>query len=582
MVQIDAHSSLTQRSLTQRFESVQADDAFLKLFPHRYDYIWAVHPDPGQKPQWQTETRHPLSDRAIQQGAYLYGTRFGKETHYAMLDIDIGSYYHPRQDALAVDKLLSALEPLGLTCALRVQSSHSGGLHLYFPFEKPQVCWKLALAIATLLENSGFKLYPGQLEVFPNPRPYLVEGQPSLYSAHRLPLQMGSYVLDRDYQPINYSQISFLQQWEHALSKNDVEKKLIDRILSQFKRRCFKLSGKADKFLNDLNAEIEPGWTGLGQTNRLLGRIALRAYVFNHILSGDEPLVGDRLVQEIVKIAKALPGYEDWCQHQDEIEARAEEWARSAEQSHYFPYGSKEIKTRSKPIEDIQPTWNQQRLEGTRDKIRNAIADLLNQSNLPSSPTERFKILTTYGLGGGSLYRHKDLWHPEFLSTNPQAATNLLDEGDDNGNLERTFSDSNESEIAISDSNSLSSRPGYPEPQGIEPRFWQAVQQAAEQAADMAQSQQYAVPVTPSLRHLDRMRRYLESNDPILMAEALAWSRRYQLLLSTDCPTELTAPIRTGSDSGFANELEEDLGNNTYFYSLSDGLLPDWVEGDHA
>ena len=99
-------------ALQNPFEYVQErSNRFLALFPHRHDYIYARHPSPGKRPQWQTESRHPLSDRLIEQGTYLYGVRFGKETQYAMLDIDIGSAYHPRRDPFAFQKLTEALEP---------------------------------------------------------------------------------------------------------------------------------------------------------------------------------------------------------------------------------------------------------------------------------------------------------------------------------------------------------------------------------------------------------------------------------------------------------------------------------------
>lgn len=79
------------------FEDVREwANGFLALFPHRYDYIWADHSNPGAKVEWQTETRHPLSDRVIHQGSYLYGVRFGAETRYCLLDIDAGSAYHPK------------------------------------------------------------------------------------------------------------------------------------------------------------------------------------------------------------------------------------------------------------------------------------------------------------------------------------------------------------------------------------------------------------------------------------------------------------------------------------------------------
>jgi hypothetical protein len=527
----------------------ETEDAFLRLFPHRYDYIWAVHPLPSSKPDWQTETRHPLSDRLIQQGSYLYGVRFGPETNYAVLDIDAGSPYHPRQDDQAIDRLLTALEPLGFVSHLAVQSSHSGGLHLYFPFDTAQASWKLASAISSLLENAGFKLYPGHLEVFPNPRPYLVEGQPSLYSAHRLPLQMGSYLLNSDYQPVTCSQSNFLQQWHHARDRNDVETKTIARIISQAKRRCFKLSGKADKFLNDLNAEIEVGWTGHGQTNRLLGRIAMRTYVFHHILHGVEPLIGDRLVQEIIAISQTLPGYQDWCQHQHEIENRAEEWARSVETSHYFPYGNKLLNDRSLELERQPNPWNKQRLEETRQKIQKAIADLLNRSLLPSNATKRFKILITYGIGGGSLYKHRDLWHPEFLA-NPEVetgennwhiSTNLLDKSDSNQLLDGTLSDLDFSKSAQLDGNSLPSKPlGEYRPTDIVPNLWQELQNTA---IDDLNTREQTHPPTPkpSLRQIDRMTAFLISNDPILMAEALAWFKHHDI--DTNPPLAEALPL---------------------------------------
>jgi hypothetical protein len=446
-------STTTPSRLESRFQSIQElDNQFLALFPHRYDYIWAVHPNPGAKPEWQTETRHPLADRTIQQGSHLYGVRFGTETNYAMLDIDTGSRYHPRQDPFGVDRLLVALEPLGLISNLTIQSSHSGGLHLYFPFEQAQTSWKIALAISTLLENAGFKLYPGQLEIFPNPKPYATNGKPSLFSAHRLPLQMGSYLLDRDYQPIAYSQSRFVEQWNYCTKRNDFDKKQLDRLINQLKRRSFKLSGKADKFLNDLNAEIQLGWTGHGQTNRLLGRIAMRTYVFHHILHGGEPLVDEALVEEIIRIAISLPGYQDWCQHQHEIAHRSAEWAKCVEESRYFPYGTKPL-DQSKDDKTIPIiSYNQQRAEDARTRIKEAIADLLNRSALPTKATERFKELLNYGIGGGSLYRHKDLWHPvslvfhnaeiDSLGSAPNS-TNLLEAIDGNTNASNTSSDVN-------------------------------------------------------------------------------------------------------------------------------------------
>jgi hypothetical protein len=408
---------MTVAVATAPFLSVtEQQDRFLALFPHRFDYLYANVPALGEATQWQTERRYPLADRAIQQGSLLYGVRFGRETNYCLLDIDINSPYHPNQNEQAIAHLIAALEPLGLINHITCTSSTSGGLHLYFPFEQPQVSWQLAAVVSQLLTQAGFQLKPGQLELFPNPRPYIA-GTPSLFNGHRLPLQQGSYLLDASWQFHSQSQQAFAQQWAFAQNRNVLDPKFFKSVLIQTKRQTCKISGRADQFLSDLETEIAQGWTEFGQTNRLLGRIAMRCYVFHHILHRCSPLTGQDLVNEIIRVAIASPGYTIWCQHQHEIEKKAEEWARCVENSHYFPYGTANGKYKEKvdQSQSQEISWNEKQSLNTREKIKGAIALLLNQSALPAQTTARFKALTQQGISGSSLYRHKDLWHPEYL-----------------------------------------------------------------------------------------------------------------------------------------------------------------------
>ena len=401
-------------STLQRPTFVQElDDRFLALWPHRFDYLHAPHPAPGTKPQWQTETRHPLSDRLINQGTYLYGVRFGSLTQYAMLDIDSGSPYHPRRDPLAIARICEALEPLDLFQHLTLTSSDSGGLHLYFPFETPLPSWKVGLAITTLLENKGFKVMSGWLEVFPNAKAYNPTGD-TLYNGHRLPLQQSSYLLNADLEPIESSGFHFINYWETATAHNDITSHTLELVIEQAQRKIYRVSHKAEKFLNDLNTEIALGWTGRGQTNRLLGRITMRAYIFGHILGASEPLTGEALIGHIMETARSLPGFTLWCRHQNDLEAKVKEWVRCIEASHYFPYGADKLPI---DIAPASPSWNERQQTEVRERITQAVTKLQSTGTWPAGITERFDQLTSQGMSGSSLYKHKDLWHPQFMQT---------------------------------------------------------------------------------------------------------------------------------------------------------------------
>jgi hypothetical protein len=215
-------------------------------------------------------------------------------------------------------------------------------------------------------------------------------------------MQAGSYLLHQDLQMLWGNQETFVQHWQFAQGRNSLDTKAMERILKAARRQQFRVTGKADKFLNDLNAEIEQGWTGPGQTNRLLGRIAMRSYIFGHVLYSDKPLEGSALVHDIVTITQNLPGYHDWCQHQQEVEKRAQDWRLAVEQSHYFHYGTDKRPVELNPDQPdtAEPSWNQQQQAEARARIQQAVADLIEKAALPSGITERFDALVTYGLSG--------------------------------------------------------------------------------------------------------------------------------------------------------------------------------------
>jgi hypothetical protein len=405
---------------------------FLNLFPHRFDYIWASHGI--GKPAWKTEHRHPLHDSLINQGTYIYGVRFGRCTSYAMLDIDAHSPYHPNQDPLAIGRILAALEPTGLIAHIICTSSYSGGLHLYFPWSGPLRSWTVANAIDASLRSAGFTLSGGILETFPNRK----SSAETSYTAHRLPMGQGSYLMNKSLEHIVGDREEFARLWDFAAGQNSVEEAELEHIIKCLSRATYKLSRTALKFLGDLDAEIEPGWSGHGQTNRILGRIAMRGYCFGHIVEGEEPLEGHKLARYICQTARSLPGFDEFCRHRHELERKAEFWARSVESSpRYFPFGIGKV---SKPIEpgegDRSPggyegnAWNILQMQIARLKIRDAIAVLLEDGILAVGIRDRLGQLMMAGLSADTLYRHRDLWHPEAMEPDPEippiAPTSLL------------------------------------------------------------------------------------------------------------------------------------------------------------
>ena len=394
------------------YDTIPETDGLLNLFQHRWDFIYTHHRKGIRKPTWKTESRHTLTDRLILQGAHLYGVRFGPETNYAMIDIDVESPYHPRQDEFAIRRLMDSLEPIGITHHITLTSSASGGLHLYLPFPEELATWKVAEALDCTIRAAGFEIRGGTLELFPNLR----TGDRLMYAAHRLPLQdPKSTLLNSDFQPIATDTTLFVQKWTFCANQNTTTIANLKLAIATYTRRETKLSTTATKFLQDLECEVEPGWTGSGQTNHILGRIALLGYCFGHIIEDlDRPLHGERLVDWCIAKARSLPGYTQHCGHQATITRRLRDWVRSCESNpRYFPYAIGKSSKPSDLLEDRRSNnaWNilQQQLAETRiSLVVQTIGDLYSSLTIDELVSE----LRAEGISLETLYRHKELWHP--------------------------------------------------------------------------------------------------------------------------------------------------------------------------
>ncbi|MBD2073056.1 hypothetical protein H6F86_03965 [Phormidium sp. FACHB-592] len=294
-----------------------------------------------------------------------------------------------------------------------------------------------------------------------------------------------------------------------------------------------------------MDTEIDAGWTGPGQTNYLLGRLTMQEYVFHHVIHGGSPLEGEALVKAVVAIAQALPGYAEWCRRQHELDKKVVEWARSIETSHYYHYGDA-----PEPKRSTAPNWNQQQQAAARTRITQAISDLLNHNNLPSDITARRNAIVPYGISQSTLTKHKDLWHPQFLAEPPAlpsaealhpdvadsallqqaeaapagllqpATTNKLVPSAVSDAPQQASEDSKLTEaggaggISIGGGVLGAAFPAVPESQGVAGAAeTKAILDALKLAKAKARAAAYAA----------RMQRYLQSGDPVLIAEAQQW-----------------------------------------------------------
>ena len=199
---------------------------FLSLYPCRTKHIYKA---PGDR-KWKTR-QIPLFtgmiDAAISAECdTFYGAFFGKQTQYAVLDIDIESKYHT---AAELEKIVTALASVGLAANV-YQSSSSGGWHLYLPFTEASQSEDVGQALKSWLKALGYEIKGGVLEVFP------------CGNGLRLPLQPGFAWLEqnckilrtREELDLEKALAFFLgdleqnaQDWQHA--KTLIESQILQR-----------------------------------------------------------------------------------------------------------------------------------------------------------------------------------------------------------------------------------------------------------------------------------------------------------------------------------------------------------------
>jgi hypothetical protein len=404
---------------------------FCRIFNHPWNFIVAPVPEPGRSPSWRTENRYPLQPRNLwelyKNPDILVGLRFGHKTSYALIDIDRGSPYHPKNNPENFRLVLRAAEEIGLCRYTLIQSSDSGGLHVYFFLPEPVPSFGVACALKFALSDGGCQLKQGELELFPNVKAYN-KNKPTDYNGHRLPLQAGSWLLDTDLTPVTNDIETFLDWADFDAAQQDMEV-LLDAIATATARQKAtsynrSASGNAQEWKRHLETRMEQGWTGSEQTNDLLKDFVC----YGRVWMG---LSGEALIDYVVAIATNAPGYEQYCSHQQEIRQRAAQWVHSTEANQFYtPYCSipprlatyrETYNNVSNPdaannIIAFRNPINEERRAQAHERIKNARAHMETTNTLPLTATARAKALVaTIKELFGVTVSHKTLYKSSYL-----------------------------------------------------------------------------------------------------------------------------------------------------------------------
>ena len=436
--------------LTDDIPALRAE--FCKIFGYGWDFL-----EKKKNPEapWKTVKKYKAAENIIwyklTDPQTVIGLRFGSETKYGLYDIDFGSSYHPWETEKAIISLKGELENWGIHRIIPIQSSASHGIHLYFFLSEAVSTFSLACVMRLAITNAGLELKRGQLETFPNTKAW-----GNKYNGHRLPLQQGSELLDRDYQPCSHQISDLISAANWSAEGNDLEllkTKLANaraEFVSKRKQHQHQHQPNLDfpkdlaemlnyaqrdikeGFMGQIRLKIESGYSGAGETNDLLLTIArLGRIYYGH--SGKEYI--DYIKQTITK----CPGYERYCHHKHEIEARCQQVAKYGEKQ-WSPYCSsapgtkRTYKDLKLILDNFKPNQNDQRHEAARERVKQAVEKIEQekQRKLPKRVGESKLLIrnTTkeiFGISVSDKTLNKadvlPLWHPRYRAVPIQLAT---------------------------------------------------------------------------------------------------------------------------------------------------------------
>ncbi len=311
------NSASSTQSIHSDSESDETDQFFFRLWIEQPSWSPIIKNHQGWKTAISPDgiKKVPLTLGSIKshyRRHIVLGKRFGKFTNYLLIDIDIGSPFHPRNGG--IEPILAAMESVGLCRYLIIRSSDSGGIHIYFPLAEPVSSWGLACAAHAALTAAGVKIGGGICELFPNRKAYNAE-----HNGHRLPLQDGSFVLDSDFRCSGNSRAVFLQQWQHCTAGQNSEH------LAEL------LTEKPLPVPKHISSSPLPpiGWTNESQSNEVMKKLV--NYGDRELGLKTIPTLGGWMVAT----APQLPGFEQFASQESKNDLTRHNWAYRWAKSHF-------------------------------------------------------------------------------------------------------------------------------------------------------------------------------------------------------------------------------------------------------
>lgn len=420
---------------------------FISLF-HRYGYIyrplsggaWASAND-----RWALTDTEIIKAISLAHDKFLLGARAGKNSRFAVIDIDAGSKYHNRKQ---LEKLLKVLGRAGMTRSTLFRSSESEGWHLYLFFDEPINSSELHRQLVALLRLNDFVVSKGTLEVFPNP------GKNSLGMGLRLPLQHGFAWLDKNTLDVDHyrEQMTATKALTYFLDLLDSDANTF-KAFRQLKSHVQDLQSKKEraKLPTNLPSNVVPLRLSVPMPDSADNHLV--ATIFGHVPRGMnaenwnrgrqfsiQGLDGPSQRAEAIfclnhylfygdpsrNLAAMGYGFEeerDWAVREflesrhnghsvDIIRGRADALEQSARAAHWRPPSKRDAETRTytatRPISWIRA--NENKKTDARKKIQTALEAL---KKLGRSFTT-VELEENADVSRRTLYKHEDIWRQDY------------------------------------------------------------------------------------------------------------------------------------------------------------------------